>query len=185
MTDTAIIDLYWQRSEAAIAESDRKYGRYCLAIANNICGNGSDAEECVNDTWLKAWNRMPDERPSALQAFFGVIARNTAINHYRKSKTSKRGGGQTDLALEELQDCIPAPSSVEQTVELMELGEVIDRFLSTLPEAERKLFVSRYWFMAPISELSHKFGYSQSKTKTTLYRTRVKLNRYLQEEGLC
>lgn len=185
MTDKAIVDLYWQREQAAIDESERKYGRYCFAIARNICGNGEDAEECVNDTWFASWNRMPDERPSALQGFFGVITRNTAINLFRRKTSGKRGGGQTELALDELQECIPAASSVEQYIELSELEQAIDSFVARLPETERNIFIARYWFMASITELAEEFGYSQSKAKTMLCRVRAKLKRYLQEEGLC
>ena len=185
MTDKAIVELYWQRDQAAIAESDRKYGRYCFAIARNICGNGGDAEECVNDTRFTSWSLMPDKRPSALQGFFGVIARNAAISLFRKRKREKRGGGQTELALEELGDCVPAASCVEREIELSELERAVDSFLSGLPEDERKLFIARYWFMASIAELTDKFGYSQSKVKTRLYRVRAKLKSYINEEGLC
>lgn len=185
MEDTAIVDLYWQRSEQAIAESDKKYGHYCHAIAYNICGSNEDAEECVSDTWFKSWNRMPAERPSVLQGYFGVITRNSAINLYKARRSQKRGGGQTELALEELQDCIPASSSVEQQIELAELEQAIDAFVAALPEMERKLFVCRYWFFAPLREISENLGIGLSKTKVTLYRVREKLRRYLQEEGLC
>ena len=104
MEDQAIVELYWQRSDRAIAETERKYGRYCHKIAWNICMNCQDAEECVNDTWFRAWNLMPDKRPAALPGFLGGITRNLAIDRYKTKNRKKRGGGETELALEELSD---------------------------------------------------------------------------------
>lgn len=185
MKDSAIVDLYWQRSEQAISETDKKYGSYCHTIAYNICNNSEDAEECIGDTWFHAWNLMPDKRPSALSCFLGAITRNLAINRSRSGQCRKRGGGQTALALEELAECVPSPATVESTVELRELELAIDGFLSRLPERERRVFLCRYWFLAPTAEIARKLGYSQSKVKTMLFRVRNKLKQYLQEEGLC
>ena len=185
MEDSAIVDLYWQRSETAIAETDRKYGRYCHTIAYNICADREDAEECVNDTWFRAWNLMPDKRPSVLSAFLGGITRNFALDLYRAKHNKKRGGGETAVALEELTDCIPARNDTEQDYEARELEKAIDAFAGMLPETERNIFMSRYWFLASIEEISARLGWSRSKTKTTLYRLRGKLRIYLQEEGLC
>jgi RNA polymerase sigma-70 factor (ECF subfamily) len=185
MKDSDIIDLYWQRDQEAIAETDRKYGAYCGTIAYNICGSHEDAEECVSSTWLKAWNSMPDERPNILSAFLGAITRNFAINRKSAENAQKRGGGQLTLALDELAECIPTESSPEKTVELKELEMAIDTFLSLLPEQERRIFLCRYWFMASMAEIASRMDCSQSKVKTSLYRTRGKLRKYLQEEGLC
>ena len=185
MEDAAIVDLYWQRSDQAISETDRKYGKYCHTIAYNICANNEDAEECVNDTWFSAWNMMPDKRPSILSTFLGYITRNFALDRFKAKNAQKRGGGETPLALEELENCIPSLSNVEQRYEEKELEAAIDRFVSTLPRADRRMFIARYWFLAPISEISEKMGCSQSKTKMTLFRTRNKLRMYLEEEGLC
>lgn len=185
MKDSEIIDLYWQRNQMAIAETDKKYGSYCGTIAYNICGSREDAEECVSSTWLRAWNLMPDQRPKILSAFLGTITRNFAINRKNAEQAQKRGSGQLTLALDELAECIPAENSPEKSVELMELKEAVDDFLSRLPEQERRIFLCRYWFMASTVEVANRMNCSQSKVKTTLFRTRGKLRRYLQEEGLC
>lgn len=184
MEDKAIVDLYWQRSDQAILETDRKYGRYCHAIAYNIMTNYEDAEECVNDTWFRAWNLMPDKRPTILSTFLGTISRNLALDRYRRRSRQKRGGGETELALDELSDCIPDRGGVEQKIEEQELAQAIDAFLSTLPATDRKIFVSRYWFVAPVKEIADRLNCSQGKVKMTLYRLRGRLHSYLQEEGL-
>ncbi len=185
MNDPEIVELYWQRSERAIPETDKKYGSYCHHIAYNICGSPEDAEECVNDTWLRAWNSMPDARPAALPPFLGTIVRGAAINRFRAARRQKRGGGQTVLALDELAECLPAPGSVEQEVEIAQLRQAIDSFLGGLGETERKIFVARYWFLAPIGEIAGKLGCSEGKVKTSLYRTRGKLRAFLKEAELC
>ena len=185
MEDSAIVDLYWQRSDRAIAETDRKYGRYCHAIAYNICANREDAEECVNDTWFRAWNLMPEERPPFLSAFLGRITRNLAIDLFKTKNRKKRGGGgQVTLALDELRDCVPADLDLERRVELRELERAVGTFTSRLTETEKKIFVSRYWYLTPVAEIAERLGYSQSKTKSILFRLRGRLRTYLQEEGL-
>lgn len=185
MEDTAIVDLYWQRSDQAISETDRKYGRYCHRIAYNICASNEDAEECVNDTWLRAWNAMPTERPSALSGFLGAITRNLALDRCRAKHSLKRGGGEIPLALDELGGCVPGPSDPEREIEAKELAQAIDRFVDSLTEAEQILFISRYWFLAPVAEIAAKRGCTQGKVKVTLFRLREKLKLYLQEENLC
>ena len=185
MEDAAIVELYWQRSEEAIPETERKYGKYCGTIAQNICHSPEDAEECVNDTWLRAWNRMPTERPSVLSIFLGAITRNLALDRWRVAHRQKRGGGETDLALEELSDCVPAPSGVERELEARELVRAIEAFVDSLEPTERRLFLGRYWFLTPVKELAERLDWSQSKTKTVLYRLRKRLLRQLKEEGLC
>ena len=184
MEDAAIVDLYWQRSEQAIPETDRKYGPYCHTIAYNICTNHEDAEECVNDTWFRAWNLMPDKRPSLLSAFLGAIVRNLALDRYRRRTRRKRGGGEPELALDELGDCVPGSGSVERQIEERELERAVDAFLAALPAEERKIFVARYWFVAPVKEIAARLNCSPGKVKTTLYRLRGRLRGYLQEEGL-
>ena len=184
MEDAAIVDLYWQRSDRAIPETYRKYGPYCHTIAYNICTNHEDAEECVNDTWFRAWNLMPDKRPSLLSAFLGAIVRNFALDRYRRRTRQKRGGGETALALDELDDCVPGGGSVERQIEERELERAVDAFLAALPAEERKIFVARYWFVAPVKEIAARLNCSPGKVKTTLYRLRGRLRGYLQEEGL-
>lgn len=185
MEDSAIVDLYWQRSDRAIQESDRKYGKYCHAIAFNLLGDYGDAEECVNDTWLRAWNLMPDKRPGLLSVFLGGICRSLAISLYRAKASKKCGGGETTLALEELADCIPSGADPQREYESREFEEAIGRFISRLPETERRVFIARYWYLASVADISARARFSQSKTKSILFRTRGKLRKYLMEEGLC
>ncbi|MBO6092186.1 MAG: sigma-70 family RNA polymerase sigma factor [Oscillospiraceae bacterium] len=185
MEDEQIVDLYWQRSDLAISETNKKYGRYCHTIAYNICGIDEDAEECVNDTWLRAWNLMPDQRPAILSTFLGCITRNFAINLIKAKNRIKRGGGEAVLALDELEECIPGGRNPEQALEEKELEKAIGRFVSQLPQPEKTIFVLRYWRVAPIDEIAEKLQFSKGKIKSSLFRTRRKLRDYLQEEGLC
>ena len=185
MEDREIVDLYWQRSDLAISETDKKYGRYCRTIAYNVCGDEGDAEECVNDTWFHAWNRMPTERPAVLSAFLGCITRNLAINKIKAKNRIKRGGGEAPLALDELSECVPGGSRPEQALEAKELEAAIGRFVSALPETERRAFVLRYWYLAPVAVIAQRLGCREGRIKSTLYRTRSRLKVYLQEEGLC
>ena len=185
MEDKQIVDLYWQRSDKAIIETNQKYGRYCHAIAFNICGTEEDAEECVNDTWLSAWNLMPDKRPKVLSAFLGRITRNFALNRMKAKNRLKRGGGNVVFALDELQECIPGGTNPEAVILGKELDKAVGNFVSTLPETEKTIFILRYWYLAPIQEISDKLHFSQGKVKTSLFRTRKKLRAYLEEESLC
>ena len=185
MEDQQIVALYWQRSDEAIVQSDQKYGGYCGTIARNICGSPEDAEECVSDTWLAAWNQIPPKRPGILSAFFGAITRNAAINLVRARRREKRGGGQADLVLSELEATIPAPDSVEGILEAKELGAAVRQFVSDLKPGEKAMFLARYFYMAPIGDIARQLGCSESKIKTTLYRLRGRLMKYLKEEGLC
>ena len=183
MEDAQIVDLYWTRSEYAITETAVKYGNYCYAIAYRILANSEDADESVNDTFLNAWNAMPPHRPSILSTFLGKITRRLSIDKWRRGSAEKRGSGELPLALEELNDCVPARESVEQAIECKELASAINRFLAALPETERDLFICRYWFLASIREISKQFHMSESSVKTTLFRIRSKLLTYLQKEG--
>ena len=184
MEDAAIVDLYWQRDQQAIAETDKKYGAYCQHIAYAVCSDRLDAEECVNDTWLRAWGAMPDKRPTVLATFLGKITRNLAINRFQRKTRKKRGGGETELALEELEDCIPAALDVERRYELQEFRQAIGRFVSGLSETEQKVFVARYWYLCPVEEIARRLQISSSKTKSMLFRLRNRLRLYLKEEDL-
>lgn len=184
MEDERIVDLYWQRSEKAVSETSAKYGRYCYAIACRILSSTEDAEESVNDTWLDAWNSMPPHRPAVLPAFLGKLTRRIAIDRWRGRRAGKRGGGETALALEELEECISSGYDVEREIEERELLEKINRFLAGLPREERDVFVARYFFLAGVSEIGEKFSFSQSKVKSMLFRTRKKLRADLEKEGL-
>ena len=184
MEDARIVELYWARAEQAIAESEKKYGAYCAAIARRILSGPEDVEESVNDTWLAAWDSMPPHRPAALSAFLGKLTRRISIDKWRAGSADKRGGGETALALDELSHCVPSGQDVAGEVELRALVEALDRFLSGLPEGERDLCVCRYHFLLSVSELCGRFGFSQSKVKSMLARTRKKLLTYLEKEGL-
>ena len=185
MQDEKIIALYWQRDQSAIDETDKKYGVQLRGLSYGILSDREDAEECVNDTWFSAWNQMPDKRPSVLSVFLGSMTRNFAINRMKARNRKKRGGGQFPLALDELAECVPAPGDVERDFEAKELERALNAFVSGLPETERKVFVARYWFMAPVNEIAEKFGFSASKTKSMLHRIRGRLREYLREEDLC
>lgn len=184
MDDARIVSLYWERDERAIEESESKYGGYCHAIAYRILTDREDADESVNDTWLAAWESMPPHRPSVLAAYLGKITRRVSLNRRRDRNRDKRGGGEVSLSLDELAECVPGGKSVERTMELAELTEAVNRFLAGLPAAERDVFVCRYWFLASLREIGERFGFSESKTKSMLFRTRKKLLAHLEKEGL-
>ena len=183
MEDCKIVDLYWERSEQAIAETGRKYGSYCLAIATSILPVREDAEESVNDTYMAAWNSMPPHRPSVLATFLGKLTRRISIDRWRRLSAEKRGGSTVMLALEELEGCIPGGTDPEKDVQAKELAEVIGRFLETLPRLERRVFLRRYFELASIQSTADSFGISVSKVKSMLHRIRGKLRLCLQKEG--
>lgn len=185
MEDKTIIELYFRRSERALDETVIKYGAYCRTVAQNVLTRPEDAEECVNDTWLGAWNAMPDKRPSRLGAFLAKITRNSAISRALERSRLKRGGGQIPLALDELAECIPGGCEPEKALERRELERTLRRFVGSLPETERRVFLARYWYLASVQEIADKLGFTRSKTAGMLHRTRKKLQRMLQEEGLC
>ncbi len=184
MEDKYIVDLYWERDEKAITETAAKYGRYCYSIAFNILFNTEDAEESVNDAYLNAWNSIPPHRPAILSTFIGKVTRFVSLKKWREKRTIKRGGGNIDLAYEELSDCIPANTSIDEELENQELAKVINDFLDELPLCEQKIFVCRYWYFDSISTISVHFGFSESKVKSMLHRTRKKLRSKLLEEGV-
>ena len=175
MDDQQIIDLYWSRSESAITETDRKYGKYCYCIACNILANNEDAEESVSDTYMAAWNSMPPKRPSILATYLGKITRHLSIDRWRARSRYKRGGGEIILALEELEECIADDQTVEKTYERKQLALAFNRFLASLPETERRVFLCRYWYLDPIPVIAGYYGFSNSKVTSMLYRTRKKL----------
>jgi len=181
--DKQIIDLYWVRSETAISETANRYGRYCHSIAFNILHSHEDSEECVNDTFFHAWKTMPPQRPNKLSAFLGTITRNLSLNKWEQYSTEKRGLGQVPLALEELQDCIPALENVEQVADDLTLTEILNHFLSTLPKDRRKIFMRRYWYMCSIKEIAKGYSMSESKVKMSLLRSRNELKQLLEKEG--
>ena len=184
MEDSQIVTLYLRRSEQAIAETAAKYGKYCFSIAQNVLENSEDAEETVNDTYMGAWNAIPPHRPAVLSTFLGKITRRIAIKRWQMNTTKKRGGGETLLVLDELSDCIPAHDNVESEIENAELSRLLGRFVLALPQTERNVFVCRYWYLDPICSIAQRYGFSQSKVKSMLSRTRKKLHTYLQKEDI-
>lgn len=184
MDDSGILDLYFDRSERAIAETHTKYGKYCFSIAYNILANREDSEESVNDTYLAAWNAIPPRRPPALAAFLGKITRNNAINRWNARSAYKRGGGEMTLALDELEECICGKQNVEDAYSQKETVRSFNRFLSTLRETDRNVFLRRYWCLDSIADIASSFGFSESKVKSMLHRTRQKLRKHLEKEGL-
>ena len=183
MEDSKIVDLYWERSEQAISETQNKYGNYCLSIARNILPTREDAQESVNDTYLAAWNAMPPNRPSVLSTFLGKLTRRISIDRWRILSADKRGGGNTALALDELAECIPGGSDPAAEVEAKELASAIGNFLDTLSSTERQIFLARYFNLANIQNIASKFNMGPSKVKSMLFRIRNKLREHLEKEG--
>ena len=183
MEDSEIVALYWARDQQAISESADKYGTYCASIARNILESPEDAEECVSDTWFRAWNAMPPQRPDILSAFFGRITRNLAFDRYRSRSAAKRGGRETALVLEELRDCVSGRDEAQQHLDYQELLADLNGFLRSLPKEKRRLFLRRYWYAEPIAEIAKDFGMRENHISVTLHRLRKQLRDYLQERG--
>lgn len=183
MEDTAIIGLYWDRDERAIRESDLKYGNYCYTVADNILDSREDSEECVSDTWLRAWNVIPPKRPRILRAFLARITRNLAFDRYRARGAARRGGGVMDAVLDELGECADENWDTEQEVEAGELRQAIREFVRRLKEKEANIFVRRYFFADSIPEICDRYGLKPNNVTVSLSRTRAKLRKYLEEEG--
>lgn len=183
MQDEKIVELYWLRNETAIHETEQKYGLYLTKIAYNILNNIEDSRESVNDTYLKAWNSMPPQKPNVLKTYLGKITRQLSIDIFRTRNRKKRSVSQYAVSLSELEECIPSNHNVEQEIELQLLGKIINDYLYTLPEQTRHIFVCRYYFCDSIKDISAFFGMSESKIKSILYRTRLSLKNYLESEG--
>lgn len=185
MDDQAIVALYWARDEQAIGETAAKFGAYCRKIADNILNSAHDAEECENDTWLAAWNSMPDNRPTRLAPYLGRITRNLALDRLDGSRAQKRGGGQGCASLDELAECLAAPDRVEDAFDAVETGRLISDFLRTLPAQTRTIFLRRYWYCDATADIAARCGVTETKVRVTLHRTRGKLAAYLQEKGVA
>lgn len=183
MEDTEIIALYWDRDERAISETAEKYGSYCHSISYRLLQNTEDAKECVNDTYVGAWNSIPPHRPGLLSAFLGKIARRISLNRLRERNAGKRAAGQYALTLNELSDCIPSGQRAEDMAETKELTRILNAFLATLATEERRVFLCRYWYFDSVKEIANRFGCGQSKIKMMLKRTREKLLTHLKKEG--
>lgn len=185
MEDLQIVDLYFARSEQAVAETAHKYGTYLFSIAHNILMNRPDAEEAVSDTYLGAWNSIPPHRPGRLSTYLGKITRRCSLEKWKAAHARKRGGGEVNVALEELGECLASGQTPEQQMELKELTRRINSFLKALPETEQRIFVCRYWYVMPVKEIARGFGFSESKVKSMLSRTRGKLRICLEKEGIA
>lgn len=183
MEDRKIVELYFARNEEAIEATAKKYGKYCFSISKNILSCKEDAEECVNDTYIDAWYSIPPHKPNSLALFLGKITRRIAIDRWRKQNAQKRGGGEVTLVLDELYQCVPDFTDVEQEYEQRRLTEVINSFVRQLPSVEQKVFLCRYWYMDSVKIISKRFHFSESKVKSMLHRTREKLKIVLNEEG--
>ena len=182
MQDTEIIALFFARSEQAIAELAARHGAVCRRVAENILGDARDAEECVNDAYLGVWNTVPPQRPSPLRTYVCRIVRNLATARYHASRAQKRSSIY-DAALDELEDCLASADTAETALGARELTALLDRFLASLGEDERVLFVRRYWYADSVAALAERFGLRENTASVRLARTREKLRNYLKEEG--
>ena len=183
MTDEQIIRLYFDRDQAAIAETDRKYGSYCYSIASNLLGR-EDSEECVNDTYHAAWTHIPPEVPQSLKAFLGRIVRNLSISRFRRSHAQKRNSG-VNILLSELEDCLPSAVTVESEVDSRELSRLISSWLATLSGDDRTLFVLRYWHGTAVQNLAEKCGCTPNAISLRIRRLRKGLKHYLEAKGVA
>lgn len=183
MDDNQIIALYWNRAESAITETDKKYGSYCLSVADNILSNHEDAKECVNDTWLRAWQTIPPGRPVQLKLFLAKITRNLSFDKWKERYAKKRGGGAFPVVLDELAECISSSCDVEKELEVLELAGSINQFLHTLPKRECHIFLRRYFYAESVEDIAKRYDLKKSNVLVILSRTRKKLRVHLDKEG--
>ena len=183
MEDNQIVDLYWERSEAAIEETDKKYCRYCHYIAYQILSDDEDAKEIVNDTYLKTWNTVPPNRPDPLKAYVGMISNQLALNRYDEKTAEKRGGGKIPLIYHELDECIADTSESEDMAENLALRDALNQFIWSLPKRTRNIFVRRYWYASSMAEIAADYGMKENAVAMLMFRTRQKLREFLEKEG--
>lgn len=183
MDDSQIIELYRQRNDGAVSETEKKYGAYCFAIAENILHNPEEAEECVNDTLLHAWNAIPPQNPAVLRLFLARITRNLAFDRLNKRNAKKRGGGEIALVLDELSECIGGSSDTEAAFEAKELSRCVSLFIRSLPEREGNVLIRRYFFAESVADIAKRYGLSENNVMVILSRTRKKLKAHLLKEG--
>lgn len=184
MEDNKIIDLFWKRSQSAIEEIDNKYGKLCTHIATNILKDIEDTKECINDTYLAAWNSMPDERPNNLSAYICKITRNLALKKYEYNHAKKRNRS-VEIAFDELEGIIGMDYNINEKYQLEEIGKIISDLLRRLSYSDRNIFLRRYWFLDSIKDICERFEISESKVKSSLYRTRMKLSKELVKKGVA
>lgn len=184
MEDGQIIDLYWKRDQRAVRETDGKYGRLLHSIAWNLLRSREDSEECVNDTYLRAWEAIPPARPGAFRIWLGQITRNLSLDRWKSRRAEKRGGG-AEVLLGELEDCLPAPGGPERALEDGELAELLNAFLRGLSREGRAMFLRRYWYGQSVAEVAEALGCGEGKVKSSLFRSRKALRAYLEKEGVA
>lgn len=182
--DHDILQLYEQRNEAAITETISRYGVLCRTVAKNILGSNEDAEECLNDALMSAWNAIPPAKPQNFCAYLMKLVRNQACNRWSARTAEKRGGGQMTEALDELAECVAGDDNVEQSIDRKLVLEAITRFLGELPAEQRQLFVRRYWHASSIEDLASDFDMTENHVYVSLSRIRKRLEKYLRKEGL-
>ena len=183
LSDSAIVELYWARDEAAIKHTDLKYRNYLLRVAYNILTDAQDSEECLNDTYRGAWDSMPPHRPSILSTFLGKITRNLSFNRYKHNTADKRGGGEANVVIDEIAEFVSDTDSVELEFDRKEFIRAIDDFLDSLPTEKKSIFVCRYWYFDSISDIANRCGMTENNVSVTLNRLRLKLHNYLLERG--
>lgn len=181
MDDNAIVELYFKRSENAISETDKKYGRYCRCVAENILHSAEVAEECVNDAYMSAWSSIPPTRPARLRAYLARLTRNSALNRYARERAQKRDAG-IEAVLEEIEELIAAPES--DPIDEIALRDGLNEFLASLPRKTRIIFVKRYWYLASIKEIAVEVDASETSVKVSLHRTRGELKQFLEKKGI-
>ena len=183
MSDEKIIELYWDRDERAITETDRKYGRYLYAIAYNIIHDHPDCEECLNDTYLGTWNKIPPARPTAFQNFLSKIMRNIAIDRLRKNTAKKRVPSEMTVSLNELDECMACASDIEEDRLVRELAVLINDFLADLPKRRQFVFVCRYYYADSVAKIAEMLGLSEKTIRRDLSQMRSDLKNFLEKEG--
>ncbi len=183
MEDSEIVSALFDRDQAGLAALQEKYGAYCHAVAFNVLGSRESAEETVDDALLAAWNSIPPQRPAYLAAYLARLTRNAAIKRLRSEDALKRGGGAIRTVYEELSECIPAAGGVAETADARALARIINEFTVSLPETQRRIFLCRYWYFDPVADIAARFGFSEAKVTSMLYRLRKKLLKVLTEEG--
>ena len=183
MTDAQIVEMYWNRNEQAITVTAEKYGTYCYSVAYGVLHNEEDSKESVNDTYMSAWNSMPPHKPAILKTFLGKITRRLSIDRWRRRNAEKRGGEIAEV-LDELSECISPSGDPIAEMEKETLDKTINAFVKELKDTEQRVFLCRYWYAKPVKEIAKLFGFSESKVKVMLMRTRNKLKARLETEGL-
>ncbi len=183
MEDTLIINLFWKRSETAIKETQKKYGKYCNTIAYNILNSFEDAEECTNDAYFRVWNTVPPNRPNKFKAYVGKITRNLALDRYDRIKAKKRYNGKTQIVFDEFKECIP--DKKQDFLNELELKQNIEQFLIALEPKTRNIFLQRYWYFYSIKDIAKGNNINESNVKMILLRTRKSMRVFLEKEGVA